>query len=599
MDKLSLRVVLARAWGIVRGTPWGRIGVGAIVLGVIVLAGLLYLHPATTNMLAGKTGTYLGDGGGDPQTLAFYDSQLIETFRKRPSYLLYGAVYSPQQFAPAGVPMWVPWIERIVVPLVGLFTTEPSRLITLVAWVLMSLSAVCFYGYARSMDWGRVLSLSLALCWAFNPFTRARIDAHVALAATYYLPLVFWALELTKRGAAEEGKAQRRTIALAAMAIVGSTMAAHYFVVSLLFLSPFCALYYFLTRDRAVSWQRNTVTLLVAALPAVLFLAWNILKPVPSGVLSAGESAVPVNDQTQILYDLAARPQDYLGGDVRFGTDDWNPLRAMVNLVITRGGRTNSAEPANGIRWAVLLVVLVGVISLIVPRVRRRIARDVKLKLLALFLFGAMAFLYSMPPDIIKIGGVELGPSRLAFAIIRNFRCPCRVGPSVHFAALVMAGTFLHEWTKGRWFDVDVVPRTLALGIAMPLVVLDYPPTKPLIVAPLRRARVELERPNGQGCGMGMYIPAGNGWEWDTRTQEFYGTSCEIMDPPKGLLLRKEDVTSVARCARLSWIVYTGAPPLLDEVCKDLGWERASKDSCRAPSPIPPAKDIKACEPTR
>lgn len=591
----------SRFWTFLRTVRWRRLLSGAAVLGIILVVGLLYLQPASTNLLAGKTSTFLGDGGGDPQTLPFYDSQIVETFRKHPSYLLYGAVYSPQTLAPVGVPMWVPWIERIVVVFVSFFTMDASRLIAIVAWMLMSLSAICFYGYARSMKWSPALSLTLALCWAFNPFTRARIDAHVALAATYYLPLVFWGLELAKQAAPETGKSRRNTLIFAALAIVGATMAAHYFVVSLLFLSPFCALYFFLTRDRSVSWKRNTVTLLVAAIPGVLFLGWNILKAVPSGVLPEGESAVPVNDQTQILYDLAARPQDYLGGDVRFGDDDWNPLRAAVNVFITHPNRMNSAECANGIRWALLLIVLVGGVSLLFPRVRKRFEREAKLQLVALFAFGLMAFLLSMPPNFIKIGGVELGPSRLAFKIIRNFRCPCRVGPSVHFAVLVMAGTFLHQWAKGTWFEVQAARRTMVFGFVLPLVLLDYPPAKPLIMASMRRPRVELEpahlRKDPVGCGMGMYIPAPNGWEWDTRTQEFYGTSCRIMDPPASLLLRKDDVTSVARCAKLSWIVYSGAPSLLDEVCGELGWDRVSKDSCRSPQTIPPARDVKACAP--
>jgi hypothetical protein len=122
----------------------------------------------------------------------------------------------------------------------------------------------------------------------------------------------------------------------------------------------------------------------------------------------------------------------------------------------------------------------------------------------------------------------------------------------------------------------------------------DYVPTKPIIVAPLRPTRPALEL-KGEGCGTGLYAPATGAWEDNTRTQEFYGTSCNLATYPPGLVQSPEKMSHFLKCAQFSWFVYAGHRSLLDKVCPELGWTRVSPDSCRAPHTQQALRNIQQC----
>jgi hypothetical protein len=562
-----------------------------ILISLLVVVAYLFLLPASQLLFAGRVDLYLGDGGGDPQTLAFQNNVIIQTAHRRPWLLLYGSMYTPQLLAPEGVPMWVPWIERILVPFLDLFVKSAPKLMVIEAWFILTLNGVCFYGLARTLSWPKWLGIVLALCWAFNPYTRARVDAHMVLAATYYLPLLF--IGVHRAVASVKSARPRRDIALAATAVFFSMFAAHYYIVITIFLSIPILVYALTVRPARVRIHTALTSLILAALPAVAFLAWNVLKPIPHGLLAEGVSAIPENTQVQILYDLAAHPVDYLGGDVRFGLTDWNPLRERLNHTIWNL-HPDSCEPVNGIRWAIIAFAIAGIVQAIVPRLRRGLEPVERKQTLAIGLFTLIAFLLSVPPDFLVVNGEHLGLARFAFKILKNFRCPCRVGPSVHFGALMLAGLSLTRWHRSiahRWgWTAGAIA---AVGWSV-LVLGDYMPTRPLLVAPLRAPRPNLEV-SGEGCGTGLYAPGAGAWEENTRSQEFYGTSCNIAQYPPGLLQSPDKVTSFLKCAQFSWFVYAGSPSLLDDVCPRLGWTRVAADACRAPHPQPATRNIKQC----
>ena len=148
-----------------------------LLVALLLILAYFFLLPASHLLLIGRVDQYLGDGGGDPQTLAFMNNAIIQTARHRPWLMLYGSMYTPQLMAPDGVPMWVPWIERILVPFLDIFVKSAPKLMVIEAWIVLTLNGVCFYGLARTLNWPKWLGIVLALCWAFNPYTRARVDA--------------------------------------------------------------------------------------------------------------------------------------------------------------------------------------------------------------------------------------------------------------------------------------------------------------------------------------------------------------------------------------------------------------------------------------
>jgi hypothetical protein len=565
------------------------------LLFVLLMVGCyFFLLPASLYMFQGKTDMYLGDGGGDPQTLAFQNNVLIQTALHRPGLMFFGAVYMPQLQAPDGLPMWVPWLERILVPTLYAFTKSAANLIVLEAWVILVLNGLCFHALARTLKWPAWLGIVASLCWAFNPYTRARVDAHMLFAATYYLPILF--IGIHRAVNLSQSTRKRRDYLVAAACFLFTMFSAHYYIVATLFLSLPILVYALMTRPAGSSKVQATVYLVLATLPAVAFLGWNMLVPVPKGLLPEGIAAVPVNTDKGILYALAARPIDYLGGDLRFGVADWNPWRVGINKIITTE-RPHSCEPVNGIRWSIIGLAVLGLLQTIVPKVKKSLKRDDRARILALFGFTLVAFLLSVPPDFLVINGEHLGLARFAFMVLKNFRCPCRVGPTVHFGALLLAGWTLVRWTRTRPMMRVWPLRAFAALLFSAALLGDYIPTQPLILASLRPPRKTIEPKDGSGCGTGLYAPPTGAWEENTRSQEFYGTTCNLATYPPKLLLTNDNMYNFLSCSKFSWLVYAGHPSLLDNVCPRLGWERITPDSCRAPRAVNAIRPVGACVP--
>jgi hypothetical protein len=546
-----------------------------VVVTLFGVAAYFFLLPATSNLLAGKKDFYLGDGGGDPQTLPFQNNIIIQTFRYRPWLLLFGAVYTPQLQAPYGMGAFITWIERLAVVVSSLVYADAARSIAFEAWLLVVCNGAAFYAFARGMKWHRVLSFALAFAWAFNPYMRARIDAHISLATPFNWPLVFLAMIWVR-----EPERWKRLGASALL--VAAFFSPHYYWFSMGFLAPSIVVVFILWRPVDTSRFADVWKLALAGVPVALFVAWNVKVLVPAGLLSKERMAIPSNVDSAIVYALAARPFDFFASDIRFSLHDWLPLRERINMWVALPDRINTAESVNGIRWVILLGAFITGASLVPRRTRRWWRLHERRTLVGIWIFTGSAFLLSMRPDFITLGGVELGPSLLAFKVLSIFRCPCRNGPAVHFGALVLCGVLVHKLVTRSLFSRIPALRFGVLGLFFALVLVDFIPEKGLLMSPLRRGRGELERPGGQ-CGTGLYAPGAQVWEENSRTQEFYGTSCNIATMPAGLPNDAHSIEEFLRCSGMSWFVWSGSSTTLHSVCMALGWDEVSADSCRAP----------------
>jgi hypothetical protein len=563
-----------------------------LVVAALTIAAYWFLLPVSADLLAGRTDRYLGDGGMDPQTLAFQNNIILQTVRYRPHLLLFGAVYTPQLQAPLGHPAFITWIERIVVSIAGSIYQDAGRHIALEAWIFLVANGAACYAFARGMKWSRLLAFALAFAWAFNPYARARLDAHISLAAPFNWPLVFLGMQMVHNSVRE---GTRRGRVIASGLFLTAFLTPHYYWFSMGFLSPFMLAYFIFSRPQGAPRFRGVPSLALCTLPSLAFIAWNVLAPIPRGLMPPGTGGIPKEQRSRIVYDLAARPFDFVAGDIRFSLEDWIPFRTKVNEWVALPDRLNSCEPVNGIRWVLLAVAFLAILRLIVPYTRRKLTPLERRSVLGATVFAVGAFLLAVPPDFISIGGHHLGLSGIAYQILGIFRCPCRNGPAVHFGVILLTGMTVHRFANtgigARHFHV----RQGLLALFLFVVIIDFLPKKQLIVTPLRTARKELEAGRKGQCGTGLYAPAGGPWEDSTRTQEFYGTSCNITPMPPTLRLYPEKVEHLLSCSKMTWFVYAGEPTLLRTVCSNLKWEMVSHDACRAPSYTPAVKDLKAC----
>jgi hypothetical protein len=569
-----------------------RLARALLVVAALAFSAYWFLLPVSDDLLAGRTDRYLGDGGGDPQTLPFQNNVILQTLRYRPHLLLFGAVYTPQQQAPLGMPMFITWIERIVVAITGLIYKDAARHIALEAWILLVTNGVACYAFARGLKWSRLLAFALAFAWAFNPYARARLDAHISLAAPFNWPLVFLGMQLVHDSVKERTSRGR---VIASGLFLASFLTPHYYWFSMGFLSPFLLVYFILSRPQGVSRFRGVGSLVLCTIPSVAFVAWNVLVPFPPGLMPPGTGGIPREERSRIVYALAARPFDFVAGDIRFSLEDWLPFRTKVNEWVALPDRLNSCEPVNGIRWVLLAIAFLAILRIIVPYMRRKLTPLERRVFLGATIFLVGSFLLSMAPDFITIGGHELGLSGFAYRILGIFRCPCRNGPAVHFGVILLTGWSVHRFVNtGRRTSIVPIQQGL-LAVFFVLVVIDFLPKKQLIVTPLRTARKELEAGRPGQCGTGIYAPGAGAWEENNRSQDFYGTSCNIVPMPPALRLDPAAVTRTLSCSKMSWFVYAGEPTLLRTVCKNLNWEMVSHDACRAPSYTPAVKDLKSC----
>jgi hypothetical protein len=587
----------------------------AVVLVALIAAGYAYLLPASTRLLRGDARVMVGDDS-DSVTNPWQYHLVLEVFRSHPQDLLFGAVYTNQIGAPEGYAAFIPWVERILVLLFAPFVGA-DLMPTAMVWALMVLSGGSFYLLGRVLGWPRAVALAAALAWAFCPFTRARATVHIALVGTYAAPLILAALHVLARPPGRMSP-RRATIVAAAM-ILFSAFSAHYYVMVNAILAPLFALFYVWLLPRGTSRLRAAGRLVLATLPAVAFVAWSLLVPVPSyGARAMARVVAARSESAQYLQSYGAHPADYVTGDVKLGERDTIPARAALTRAARAQVADNRHERSNGIRWSVLACFAALGVALAWRRARRRLSADERVVGVFSLVLALSAFLLAMSPSGLRIYDVDLGPIQLVGKVFPRFRVPNRLGIIVHLAALLGSGVLVTRLLRGVLGGRDA--RALVASVALPLVVLvDYAPLEPMPLAPLRARRTSLEEGRGaRGCGFGLAVPYTT---WGFHDEDYYrlvselrGTSCKILhasyltreDEALRVALGKAQldasdarlVAALARCAGASWLVFRLDTP--DEqrhrVCDELGFVAAGGDSCRAPSaPLPRPRSLREC----
>jgi len=447
------------------------------------------------------------------------------------------------------------------------------------------------------------VSSGLAIAWAFCAFTRARAKVHMAMAGTYHLPLIFLGLFLVVRGTG------RKSLFGAAISLLLAATVVHYFLVTSLFLSPLFLVFVAIQPETRADWKRVTKRLIAALLPAMLFLAFNFLKPIPSDVSISREQSFPkggeyIQGQTHpFLYMFAAHPLDYLGSDISLQNQatDPNPLRQQINEHILRGlGNGNSHERTNGIRWLLLIFSLAAIVAL--ARGRFKDEPALRVNTLYFTVFAALTFWLSQSPDF---PFPKWGLSYWLHELVSQVRVPSRAGINVHFAAIMLTGLFLSS--KVKWRKWVLLPGVFPL-----LMIAGYPPLLQNIpMAQVRPVYTELQRDRG-GCGAGLYFPFVNSYALTDLNYHFMqrmrGSDCVIlnaMSTPKRLqyLLGKfppdlaylnrlptdeetpRNLELLARCVPLTWIAFDPGVPALwrEQMCRRLGWNMNADLTCIAP----------------
>ena len=564
-----------------------------VTLGLALLA-WFYLLPASRELLAGNASSFLSNGTDTLTTPAQMD-MLIRAFHERPSLLFYGAVHTAQLDPPHGVGLWFPWIDRILI-LSGSRVLPVAALPTFYGWALMVLNGLAFHAFARFEGWKKPLCFALSIAFTFNPYVRTRLAVHPALAAIYFLPLVFLAIRLIQR------KRGAWSLIVAAVSLIAALTTAHYYWMILIALLPFLI---FICLWRQKEWKLLLGRAALASIPALLFLGWNALVPLPSDLRARAAVQSPP-PRPYFLVQFAARPIDYLAGDLMMGTRDLNPLRAEIGRnILAHLDTSNPWERTNGIRWSLLLLFL-GITVIYARSGSRQKAFDLETRIrlggFLLFTFGA--FWISLSPRSLAPGGHGIGPSLWVHWLLPNLRVPSRFGPAVHFGVLLIAGTGLDLWLRRN--------RAPALLWLLPaLMVLDYAPLEPMPMRALLPNLSPIEEGRVSHCGVGLFLPTLSGVEigpdGEVETyswfQKLRGTSCALLGGAAstdsnaalraefaqvpGNLADEKHLMRFIDCAQISWIGLSSKTQPADRsrLCQEIGFEIVAPDLCRSTMP--------------
>jgi hypothetical protein len=590
-------------------------------LGVLIILAFFYLSPGGGLLLEGRRDKVLSDGT-DPAGLPYGYSIVRDLVRENPRHLFYGAIPTDRLNPPEGLPIWLAWNEKLTVAALGQFIPV-EQLSTAFLVLIMSLSGICFYFMGRLFGWDRSLSFALAICWAFNAFTRARAKVHMGFAGTYHLPLVLIALHLAIRGQSW------RSLAVSTLAFLVAATVPHYFLIITAFIAPLLLILVAIYPEARQSPKRVIGRLVIAALPAVVFVGYSYLKPLPSEVLKQGTVAYPRTGETKsgdahpFMRQFGARPIDYFTGDIATGGNDLNPARALLNdSVLKNLDGSNAHERSNGIRWLVWLAF--GAAIFVLVKQREAVPWSAEVQRRTWFFAGlfGFCFLLSLPPDIF---GLPIGPSAWLHKLVSQVRVPSRAGIFAQFALLLVVGEFLQAWLfhreakKSKREHVPVlwpkVRKFLLLSGTLPfLAIIELPPfLNPMPISPITPARAGLT--DGQPCGYGLYFPYISGTysllEYYYFLQSMRGSHCKIINAAMETATNRnqwlmqtmplheklyEDLNAkpglwharlvrFAQCVPLDWYVFDKKmdPEFIDKVCAALGWTKVAADSCRSP----------------
>lgn len=580
----------------------------AIFISVILLT-YLYLFPGSQALLDHRHDIVMSDDS-DPASLPYSYDLILKTFAQAPSRFLFGSIYVDQGGDPQdGLASWMPWNERWLV-LVLSSVVPIEQLSTALVFVLMAVNFFALFGYLRAMKWPSWLAFGLALAWAFNPYTRARGKVHMALAGIYHIPLLLWALHLIST------KRSKGSLGLAAGLLLLCGTVNHYYIVTTAFLAPFWLLFPLLNQARS-EWKTVMSRLAVAALPLTFFLAFNFAFPVPPDQKLQAQQALPRSGEFQgsdvhpFLNIFAARPIDYLGGDISLSNDpsDLNPLKTMINESILQdlGTYGNSHERTNGIRWIIVLLAVLAVV--IAVKDPKKIKYDDRSLIFFFVALGLFTFSLSLPPAWF---GNWASPAWWLQSVVSQVRVPSRAGIFVHFSALMLAGLILRSWKNINW---KVFGPLFAF-----LILLDSPPLYQKMPMAAIRPQISSLQLDSKACGPGMYFPflthyQGNAYYYFL--QRMRGSGCPIINMMEdnaqlSMMIGKFpvdlrflaslptnqsvgfEIERLVRCLPLNWIVFDPATPSpwREDMCKKLGWNMTAELSCISPKPDLPLQRL-------
>lgn len=559
------------------------------VLLLLAVVALAHLHPATTSLLRWDTHQLPGDGT-DATSLPYHYGVLLGHLRRAPQLLLYPGVLAAGVDPPHGALLFIPWVERLLVVLLGPWI--PLELLpAALGWVLVVANGFAAWWLGRHvLRWWAPGAAALALCWAFTPYVRARLVVHLALAGTWVLPCAVAALCLLRRPGRAAGWQAAGLLFLCAMA-------PHYYVVMAAVLVPAWLL--FLRPLSAAVLRRAGL----AALPAALLVAWTALGALPPGMDAAASPVLAPNAQVNraFLNGFGAHPVDFFTGDVKLGTRDLNPLRGALTASVRRHPVSNPHERSNGIRWTLLALAA----ALLARRLRAE-PQDAFLRVPGVAL-AVVGFACALPPDVLELGGVALGPSQLVHLLVPQFRVPARFGLVVYAGVWLLAGVALQALRQRH-------AHLAALAAA--LAVVEYAPLDGLLMQPVLPARTSLYGP-GRPCGRGMLIPYLSNNPPYAQALAFYGlqqslrgSDCQLVnrstpDPLDAALqarwgapaLLEEDgrftaerataLAELVRCGGLDWLAFTPQVPAAwaQAVCRQLFFELLPDFACRRREP--------------
>lgn len=590
----------------------------ALVCVALFVAGWIWLSPSSGELLAGNAATMVGDGT-DSVTNVWQYQLLLDTFHRDPARLLFGALYTEQLAAPDGLPVFVPYSERLIVLVLAMFM-RVELMPTTVVWIYVVASGLAMHVCARLFGWSRTISFALALAWCISPHVRARSVCHIALTGVYFAPAAAAAVRILAASPAVLGWSRRTEVAIAAALFAAAASAAHYYAILLVCFGPAFVVLYLLLLPRGARKLAALGRLAVAAAPAFFIVVTTARSPLPRDEARevaknavAPELVKVTNDNALRIY--GAHVVDFFAGDVRYGDRDLNPIRAAITRDIRATVGDNRHERTNGIRWAVLACWALLTAAIFSKRIGRRFTAGERRFAKFLLGFGVAALAVSIGPTGLRHHDVDLGPALLLARLVPQFRIPNRAGVLVHFAALLAAGTVvtaLASRAPGRW-------RAFVPAIFAGLVVVEYLPLHPVSTAPVSIRRDALE-PSPGACGVGITVPyVTYGFQVDHyyRTiAELRGTSCKLVHAQylaaeDERLVQKlstrafsaEDLSravAFAKCTRASWAIFRlDAPASFQrEFCDALGWTPVSPDACRgAPDSPGPPRSVRECAP--
>lgn len=573
--------------------------------------------------------------GTDPATLPFQYGLVKYHLKHSPGQLFFGAIPNPFGEAPEGNALWMPWNEKILAIILSPFVSL-EQLSTWIVYLLLILNGLSAYWFGRTMGWPKALCVAIAICWAFNPFTRGRAKVHMSLTGIYYLPLLFVGMNYILRST------HWRSIAMAATAFFLAVTVAQYYLLMTAFLFPLFVFYLIWNRGE-LPWSKLVLNSAIAAIPAVAFTAFCFFKPLPSSFVKPGVVALPKTGEYKdpsgvhpFLKVFAARPLDYFAGDIAIGPADWNPIRAAITDNILKNlENSNPHERANGIRWSLWILFFLGLYYIF--NRPKDLSPYFKNNFIYFAAFATVGLLLSLPPGFF---GIDFMPAAWLHAVVSQFRVPSRASTFVHFgvlacAILVYLNLFYEPTSqpkkkhkdKKKSDSQDEVPlsisswrpqsnkwaRRMALPVVLPIIaIVDLPPAlNKMPVSPVLPAYSALTGPQSTPCGYGMYFPYVSTnhalREMYYFIQRMRGSECKIInggqvETRNSLLLRNfahvqklfeqvnlgnpaipQRLVQLARCVPLEWLVFDERLPSAfgPDVCQQLGWEWHAPDVCR------------------